>query len=588
MRLPSLEALIAGARVTLARFPLVLVSAFVAAGAGFQVISSDGEQGVRLMLVSALGISLFTALTLLGERRVRSIITRWLILAGGVLILFAFYLVWPHWTETIQATRLMQLAVAFHLAVAVLPFLGYRQPNGFWQYNLTLFTRILLAALYSQVLFLGLAIALAALDKLFGINVEGDNYGRLALLIGFVFSTWFFLAGVPKDLDRLEEKTEYPIGIKTFTQYVLIPIVVIYLLILTAYLGKIVITQVWPSGWIGWLVSCVSVAGILALLLVHPIAEREENRWIATYSRGFYLVLLPSLAMLWLAIGKRIAQYGYTEQRYFLVALTAWLTAVALYFGLWKSRDIRLIPATLMFVVLFTFIGPWSAYQVSLGSQQERLKEVLTRHGMVEGDSVVPAEQPVPLEDRREMSAMLRYLVETHGMDAVEWLGDVPESADTTHGFPQADVRAREIMQALNLEYVERYAGRTDMVNWNRPGPEGVIDVRDYDYLVPIQFSELKESGVAVTPGLEISYDSTAVAIRVLQDGNVALLLPLDSLITILRQGGDSKPTITRQVEGLTVELRPTHLNASLEGERPVVEWMQGWVLIKQGVGSRE
>ncbi|MGH7658617.1 MAG: DUF4153 domain-containing protein, partial [Gemmatimonadales bacterium] len=492
MRIPSVEALIAGARVTLARFPLVLLSAFVATGAGLSLIGSDGDRGLRLMLVSALGISLFTALTLLSERRARTTLARAGILAAGVLILFVFYIAWPNWTETVQGTRFLQLAVAFHLAVAVLPFLGYRKPNGFWQYNLALFTRILLAALYAFVLFIGLAIALAAVDQLLGINIEEENYVRLAMLIGFVFSTWFFLAGVPKDLDRLEGVTDYPTGIKTFTQYVLIPIVVIYLLILTAYLGKIIVTQVWPSGWIGWLVSCVSVAGILALLLVYPIAEREENRWIATYSRGFYLALLPSLGMLWLAIGKRIAQYGFTEQRYFLAALSAWLTVVALFFGFRRSRDIRIIPATLLLLALFTFIGPWSAYQVSRQSQRGRLEEILTRHGMMTGDQVVPAAEPVPLEDRREIAAVLRYLVGTHGPDAVAWLGDVPASADTTRRYPPGDTRAKEIMQALNLDYVERYAGRTDILNWSRPGPEGALDVRGYDYVVPLQFHSLR------------------------------------------------------------------------------------------------
>ena len=42
--------------------------------------------------------------------------------------------------------------------------------------------------------------------------------------------------------------------------------------------------------------------GCLALLLVHPIRERDDARWVDTYARWFYVVLLPSIAMLLMAV----------------------------------------------------------------------------------------------------------------------------------------------------------------------------------------------------------------------------------------------------------------------------------------------
>ena len=51
--------------------------------------------------------------------------------------------------------------------------------------------------------------------------------------------------------------------------------------------------------------------------------------------------------MLLLAIGKRIQQYGVTEDRYFLVALALWLSGIALFFIVRRNGDIRVIPATL-------------------------------------------------------------------------------------------------------------------------------------------------------------------------------------------------------------------------------------------------
>ena len=108
--------------------------------------------------------------------------------------------------------------------------------------------RFLLAYLYSNVLFLGLAIALASADHLFGFDVEENNYLYLFAIIAGVFNTWVFLAGVPKDLNTLNQTTDYPKGLKLFTQYILLPLVSLYFVILIAYELKITIEWNWPRG----------------------------------------------------------------------------------------------------------------------------------------------------------------------------------------------------------------------------------------------------------------------------------------------------------------------------------------------------
>jgi hypothetical protein len=492
MRLPSLDRVIATAGHAARRFPLVLICAVVAAAAGMLLIDIPGGDDLleRVLYVSTLGLPLFVGLTLLAERRGWSLAPLLLARLGGVLLLAGLFFVRPAWSDPVAFLRYVQLSVGFHLFVAFAPYLGVGELKGFWQYNRTLFLRALTTAVFAVVLFAGLAGALAAVDNLLGVDVEELMYGRLWFVIAFVFSTWFFLGGVPEDLAELETRTDYPAVIKVFSQFILTPIVTVYLGILTVYLGKIIVTRVWPSGWIGYLVSSVAALGILSLLLVHPIEERQENRWIRSYERWFYVALVPSIVMLLLAIWKRISQYGITEKRYFLVVLSVWLAGIALFFIFRRSRNIKVIPVTLCLVAFMIFGGPWGAYAVSRRSQTSRLERLLAANEMLSDGQVQPAPAALSFADRKELSAVVRYLAETHGTATLDPLfgGQLTEIDTVAPGLgpsdrDDADLRAELILSSLDVEYVGRWAsGSEETFNFLVQPDGAVISVAGFDF----------------------------------------------------------------------------------------------------------
>ena len=261
-------------------------------------------------------IPLTIALTLLAEERGLSRVwtrRRCSPTLGITVLLVPFYLVWPGPERKHEAIRYFQLNAGLHLLVAVLPFMGEGETTAFWQYNRRLFLGFLRATVFSAVLYLGLVIALVALDKLFGAHVPGELYGRLYLVIALVINTWIFLAEVPRGLRELVDDTSYPRVLKVFAQYILTPLVFIYLLLLLAYLVKIVAGGEWPSGWIGWLVTSVAIAGLLGFLLVHPLRDDPAEPWIRTYTRWLFVGLIPAAIVLLVAFWKRVLPYGLTE-----------------------------------------------------------------------------------------------------------------------------------------------------------------------------------------------------------------------------------------------------------------------------------
>jgi hypothetical protein len=124
----------------------------------------------NLLFTSALGLPLFVALALVSEKQGwRPAVNILSQIAGAVLLaLYCFSLPADAWSHPERhAIRFALLNLGLHALVAFAPFLNKNELNGFWQFNKALFLRILTAALYSGVLYLGLALALLVIDNLF-------------------------------------------------------------------------------------------------------------------------------------------------------------------------------------------------------------------------------------------------------------------------------------------------------------------------------------------------------------------------------------------------------------------------------------
>ncbi|QNP52130.1 DUF4153 domain-containing protein [Hymenobacter qilianensis] len=373
MKLPSLQRLVREAARVVRRFPLTLLCALILCAAGIYAQRLDDfeknlpEWLFPLISASVLGLTLTLSVSLAGERYHWP---RWLKLltqAGAILLLAVWYTLCPPEPDLVWGLRLLLMLIGMHLLVAVSPYLLElrRQADtpGFWRYNETLFIRILTAGVYSGVLFVGCSLALVAVDNLFDVDIDNKVYPHLFTVLGTIFNTWFFLAGVPEDFEALEQEATYPKELKLFTQFVLLPLVVLYLVILYAYMARILGLWELPKGWVSTLILALAVAGIFALLLIHPIRDNAENTWIRTFARWFYWSLFPLLGLLVVAIGTRIRAYGITEERYLVLALAAWLTIITIYFLVRQGRGIIWIPASLAVVAFLSAGGPWGLFR---------------------------------------------------------------------------------------------------------------------------------------------------------------------------------------------------------------------------------
>jgi hypothetical protein len=427
MKLPSVQQMLQGANQTLRRFPFVVTCAVIGTLVALALADFEtppASSPLFNMLVAALvGIPFMLAVALIAENGKWSITKRIATQSLGVILLAAYALTIPSaliGAPLYHLFRFQMLLVAFLFFMTVSPYIGRFSATGFWHFNKALFFRVLIAALFSHVLYAGLAVALAALQNLFGLDVPGKRYLQLWILVIGTFGIWFFLAGVPDDVESLETSTDYPASIKVFAQYILLPVVFVYFVILYAYLGKIIIEWNWPRGWVSGLILGFSITGLATLLLLYPIRERSENVWIRMSWRWFFIILIPLIVTLFLAVWRRISDYGITEPRYLVMAFGVWLVAMVAYFTLSKTRNIRVISSSLCVFALLISFGPWGAFQVSEKSQIARLRGLLVKNSILVNETVQKAPQLVSNEDRGQISSVIGYLHKIHGYDGIQ------------------------------------------------------------------------------------------------------------------------------------------------------------------------
>ncbi len=530
----SIRKLVETARRTFERFPLVILSGIAAALVFHHLlnIDFDSDEGADnfwpIAASCVLGISLFFALRIMGESRDWP--RRWRLGASlfGLTALVVYYVSLPVPMKEADVFRFFLLAAGLHFWVAFAPFARRSsEANAFWQYNRVLFLRFALAALYSSVLYVGLALALVASDNLLGLDWYSEIYGQLWFWIAFAYNTWFFLAGIPQDVRRLEHVQDYPTGLRIFTQYVLIPLVVVYLVILYAYLGKIIVEWNLPKGWVGYPVIGVAVAGVLALLLVHPTRERAENAWIVTYSKFFYWALFPLIALMAVAIWTRIADYGITEKRYTTVVATLWLFGIALYFSLKGSSHIRILPISLCALAFATAIGPWGAVAFSWRSQVGRLQELLITNEVLVAGALDSTAKLVEFEQEKEIGAILKYLYDTHGLGGIHDLYAQPER------LPD-DLDYRTAMREMGLEYRQRWEQEASFSISVEPPNPLLVTGFDYSYRLFGHFGDEQRLQATLDGALELRLENTTLHLQRSGESEASLSVDLGPMIRSL------------------------------------------------------
>jgi hypothetical protein len=584
MKLPSLSYLLSSARNSLIRFPLTIGSSLLAVIFGIYLVEKSKDLSnmfpyINVMLCASIGIPLYFSVTIISNKK--NVESKWRLIISllATCVLVGLYFTLPN-AESTHNTSLPYIKYALynitcHLLVSFIPFAFSKQLNAFWHYNKILFLRFLASIVYSGFIYVGLIIALAALHLLFDINIHNELYVEIWIATLGFFNTWFFVAGIPLDFDELDSIHEYPKGLKIFSQYVLLPLLVLYLIILYSYGTKIFVLWDWPKGIVSYLIICVSVLGILTFLLLHPYGTTSENSWIKKASKGYYFMLFPLLVILFVAIFMRINDYGITVNRYVILVLGIWLSIICLYTAFGKT-NIKFIPTSLAIICILVSFGPWGMFSISEKSQISRLKTILEKSNILVGNKIVNetmwikdslpniySNSELKNEGRltdsthNEVMSIFRYLDSHHGFSLIrEWyhqnidsiIGITDTKKKNFYGYSEAEI----YMKTLGLKYETIYVNnKKSLFSYNTGYNVSAKWVTGFDYLVNFdKYSYSTEDNTICTFKIDsleykLVYSNKPKVILLLSSETGSVYFSFDDLLQKLKREYGNNPNAT-------------------------------------------
>ena len=396
---------------------------------------------------------------------------------------------------------------AILLLLMIAPYLraGARQA-ALWLFDLRLGLAALLAVVVAVAFAGGLSAIVESLVFLFDVRLPTDRHQHVwstaASLVAPLYGLALTPQGFDEEVDIAEEQgTLLERGVSVLVNYVLVPMVAIYVLILHAYAVKVAVNGALPRGQIGTLVAWFALTGTGAWLVAWPWRERGTRllRWFMT--SWFWLTIVPAV-LLAVAVWRRISDYGVTPDRYAIAIIGVWLACLAIYLGVRRNRaDLRHILGGLAVLLLIGAFGPWGAVGISVSDQFSRLAQLLELANMLkDGRLVEPLPRP-PEAMAQQADSIIWLLSEIGALDRLKpWFegrADDPfrgkrdrwQLTNKIHdvlGFPNCHLPADFVSFTSAAPFDLSRAGNVRIVGPIRLGPPGTPGLEEGEHYAKI------------------------------------------------------------------------------------------------------
>ena len=590
MNLPSLHDITEKGLNAFKRFPVTLVWAILGTFYFIYLINNTSNgfnDKITIFITLVLGVSWLIGTQFFIEQTKEPKKWIWLKLLV-LLLLFAFYWHLPE-PEHLDKNpkyliRFFLYIIAGHIFVFLAAFIKKWNKAAYWNYLITIGASISRSILFSGVLYLGLVLALVAIDALFDVHIKGERYGQLFIFCAGIVNTWIYLADFPKNIHE-HTVVHMNKALEVFVKYILIPLVLLYIIILYAYSFKIIYQWELPKGWVSYLVTALALLGFLVQVIINPIQNTVKSWMINQFYPWFYRFLLPLIALLFVAIFRRITDYGITENRYFVVTIAIWILAMMLYLLISKKKRLIVLPSSLLIITLLVSFGFWGAISVSKNSQLNQFKKIF--------ENVKANNHIASSEEYQQLNSILDYLDDRESiskLDKVTNINMYKAFKDTTLNSRWLDTG--KVLDSLGIikdpnaittsSYGDYYSYYSNPVTY---------DINSYQYMREYDLNNYDKEKVSIGK-YEIQYNSKTMAIELVSKDTktVSLDMPLEKkLKALIKKYGDNfnntkkkELIFTAENDSINLKVIISHLTMYNKNDTLDLSNSRTFVLLKQ------
>jgi len=495
------------AKSSVLRFPLVLT--WVTFGSLFMIILFGTDnydlistyQPINYTLI--VGVSWLIGTQFLSEGLKHNAISRtvYKVVCLAGLGLFYYYLEYIEVDfSDITLGRWLLLLLAGHVFVLFSPFISFSNPFKFWNYLKAIVFALLKSLIYSLVLFLGLSLAIVALEFLFDVDFNSYIYLQNFIFCLGIVNTFIYLSNFPK-VEELKATVDFHKAIEVLILYILIPLSLLYVVIVYAYAFKILLEWELPKGWVTYLISALSLLAFVIHIAIEPIRKQHSAKLISTFFPYYFYAIIPLLPLLFIALWRRISDYNFTELRYLGLLLALWISIMLIYMAVSKTKNLSYYPKLFFVFIAISTFGPLSAFKISVNAQLSELKELMLV--LNEKDK-----KEFSADQYQRFSSIVKYLDYRDALAKTEPIfGFQPNEAfskTSAYAMPGKIVDSLKIdvsnVNVTNTKTLRRYNQSTFKANYAE-------EITDYTY-----YTELRlDPDVDVDKALQLTFDNNNV-----------------------------------------------------------------------------
>ncbi|MBQ5464676.1 MAG: DUF4153 domain-containing protein [Fibrobacter sp.] len=268
------------------------------------------------------------------------------------------------------------------LSIFIAPFFKQKDENGFWVFLMKNAKAAVVATAISVFLLIAINGLLFGFSNLFDIEVSNRPYTYSAIICSCTIFPILFFSGIPSIDECLQEAPALNKFQVSTNKFLFLPILSLYIILLYAYIAKIIIQWEMPKGMVSYLVSVSMLLLLLRVTLMHP--ERIDPK--PSFEKKLLKILptacIPLVILMSVGIMRRISDYGISEDRYYIAAVNIFyyiIIAILLIDKIkCKSRVIAIVFCSMFFILTN---GPLSAINVTHRVWMESIKTALAEEG---------------------------------------------------------------------------------------------------------------------------------------------------------------------------------------------------------------